>query len=412
MDPRQTFIDAQEKLGANMDEARQQVAIIAAANARIAELVDNSRIQVDRMGKNSLNDRIVMTEVAAALNMSPRGADLLVYRSYVLVHDLPATLQALREGTISWAHAGVIINEAVPVPADDRALFEQKLLDIAASTSPSQLGRRGRTLRERLHPETMTERRTEAVKERRVWVEPLQDGMAEFGAVLTVEDATAIFNRVTTIAKGLQTPEDDRTLSQTRADVTADLLINGGLEAAIGLGAGIVAEVSVNVPVFTMMGTSDQPADLEGIIPIPAEVARRLAATAPSFMRILTHPETGAVLSFGRTKYRPPKDLRNFIRMRDGSSRSPWNSPGYARFGDIDHTIPYDSGGTTDPGNLAVLSKADHTIKHHSLWDVKNLGDGVLEWVSPGRRTYIERPQRDMPWAPDWPAWITDSKTK
>ncbi|MET1155361.1 hypothetical protein [Arthrobacter sp.] len=33
--------------------------------------------------------------------------------------------------------------------------------------------------------------------------------------------------------------------------------------------------------------------------------------------RILTHPETGARLSFGRTRYRPPADLVQVVRKRD-----------------------------------------------------------------------------------------------
>jgi Domain of unknown function (DUF222)/HNH endonuclease len=406
MDPRQTYIDAQEQLGANLDELVELMKVKAAADARIAELVDNCRIQVDRAGTNPMNDRIVQTELAAALDLSPRGADLLISRAYALVHELPATLQALRDGSISWAHAGVIVEQAWPVPVEDRAAFEAKLLEIAGDTSASQLNRRAKILRERLHPETITTRHNKAVEERRVWVTDAGDGMAEFGALLPAEQATAIFNRVTVIAKGLRCPEEERTLPQIRADLTAELLINGELDAAFGVGPGIQAEVSVNVPVFTLMGTSEHPADLEGTIPIAPDVARRLAGTATSFMRILTHPETGAFLSFGRTKYRPPKNLAKSIRMRDGTSRSPWNSPGGARFAEIDHTIPYSKGGTTDPGNLALLSPGDHKIKHGTPWEVKHLGDGVLHWTAFSKRDYTTRPQRDMPWAPAWPEGI------
>jgi hypothetical protein len=45
---------------------------------------------------------------------------------------------------------------------------------------------------------------------------------------------------------------------------------------------------------------------LEGYGPIDIETARRLAADAPGFTRILTHPETGAVLSLGRDRYAIP----------------------------------------------------------------------------------------------------------
>jgi Domain of unknown function (DUF222) len=299
MDPRQTYVDAQEQLAANLQECVQLQKMKAAADARMTELIVNCRIQVDRMGANPLNHEIVQTEVAAALNLSPRGADLLIGHAHALVLDLPATLQALREGTISYPHAVVIADQCWPVPVEERAAFEGKLLEIAADTSASQLKRRAITIRERLHPETITTRRKKAVDERGVWVTPRGDGMAEFGALLPAEQATGIFNRLTLIATGMRCPEEERSLSQIRADLTAELLINGELDAAFGIGPGIQAEVSVHVPVFTLMGTSEHPGELEGTIPIPPEVARRLAGTATSFIRILTHPETGAFLSWG-----------------------------------------------------------------------------------------------------------------
>ncbi|HEY5221829.1 MAG TPA: hypothetical protein VIJ18_02100, partial [Microbacteriaceae bacterium] len=46
-----------------------------------------------------------------------------------------------------------------------------------------------------------------------------------------------------------------------------------------------------------------------------------LAAHAPSFTRLLTHPQTEAVLSVGRDSYRVPADLRQWLRIRDGLCR-------------------------------------------------------------------------------------------
>ncbi len=76
--------------------------------------------------------------------------------------------------------------------------------------------------------------------------------------------------------------------------------------------AGIKAEVLVVVPVLTLMGLSDEPADLEGYGPIDEDTARQLSANAPSFKRLLTHPETGAPLSYGRDSYAVPKDLQKW----------------------------------------------------------------------------------------------------
>ena len=66
----------------------------------------------------------------------------------------------------------------------------------------------------------------------------------------------------------------------------------------------------VTVPVMTLLGHSDEPGTLDGYGPIDADTARRLAATAPSFRRLLVHPETGVALSLGTETYRVPTDLR------------------------------------------------------------------------------------------------------
>ncbi|WP_241985825.1 MULTISPECIES: DUF222 domain-containing protein [Cryobacterium] len=106
----------------------------------------------------------------------------------------------------------------------------------------------------------------------------------------------------------LQGPDESRTLAQLRADAFAALLIDGVTRA--GLGRGIRATATVTVPVLTLLGRGDEPGHLEGCGPIDPETARELAAGAPSFTRILVHPETGVMLSVGRNQYRVPKDLR------------------------------------------------------------------------------------------------------
>ena len=75
------------------------------------------------------------------------------------------------------------------------------------------------------------------------------------------------------------------------------------------------------MPVLSLLGRSGEPAEVEGVGPIDIETARMLAADALSFVRVLTHPETGAVLSVGRDRYRIPEDLRRAMRVRDVTCR-------------------------------------------------------------------------------------------
>ena len=87
---------------------------------------------------------------------------------------------------------------------------------------------------------------------------------------------------------------------------------------------GVVPKVVVTVPVLTLLGRTDEPARLEGYGPIDAETARRLAAGATSFHRLLTHPVSGVRLDLDRATYAPPADLRLWVQpLATTSAASP-----------------------------------------------------------------------------------------
>ncbi|WP_191621866.1 HNH endonuclease signature motif containing protein, partial [Microbacterium caowuchunii] len=189
---------------------------------------------------------------------------------------------------------------------------------------------------------------------------------------------------------------DERTTDQIRADLLADMLLTTtpGADPYLpgdgdgGLGA-IRAVVQVTVPVLTLLGRSDLPADLTGTSPIDGPTARKLAGNAPGLDRILTHPITGAVLTTDR--YQPTADLKRFLRGRDHRCRFPGCRMTAIR-SDIDHTRDYADGGPTEAGNLAHLCRGHHTLKHATPWRVRQLAGGVLEWTSPAGLTYTDHP--------------------
>jgi hypothetical protein len=262
--------------------------------------------------------------------------------------------------------------------------------------------------------------------------------MAWLSAYLPAADALAGFNRLTEIASCLRAADkslhDDsllpvRTLAQARADVFRDLLLDG--EPALEGPRGIRPTVYVSVPALTLLDRSGdseelEPATLDGYGPIDAETARELAAHAPSFIRLLTHPETSAVLSVGKDSYRVPNDLKNWLRLRDSTCRFPGCSRA-ATHCDLDHTDDWALGGETRHDNLAHLCRSHHRLKHNSGWHVahKQARDpaqifdpvqawaprdpdsppdsasecipdfppGTLSWISPAGREYITEPE-------------------
>ena len=157
--------------------------------------------------------------------------------------------------------------------------------------------------------------------------------------------------------------------------------------------------VAVTVPVLTLLGRSDQPGHLDGYGPIDPETARVLAAGAPSFIRILTHPETGTILSVGRERYTVPADLRTWLRLRDQTCRFPGCHQAALR-SEIDHNVAFREGGTrgtTDADNLAHLCRKHHRLKHTSRWQVSQAPDATLTWVSPTGRTHTSVPGMTIP---------------
>lgn len=119
-----------------------------------------------------------------------------------------------------------------------------------------------------------------AREERQVWFEGDRDGMCWVTAHLSAEVGRKAMARLDAASASLAAEKDEtRTLAQLRADIAGDLLIGGG---AGGVPA-VRVSVAVTVPVLTLLGVEELPGTLEGLGPIDADTARRLAAHAPSF---------------------------------------------------------------------------------------------------------------------------------
>ncbi|MBT1003066.1 HNH endonuclease [Paenarthrobacter sp. DKR-5] len=340
---------------------------------------------------------LTVTDIAAALGLPERTAGDLTVRSGELVQDFPATLAALAAGTITWTKAVTITENAHGLPAHANKTYERELLTAAAAgcTRP-QLAARARRYREQHHPEALTRRHRAAVEDRRVCFDPAPDGMAWLAAYLPADTALAAYHRLRADAAAAKTEGTAATGAQLEADLFTRLLLHNDSTAGPGqtgsrAGVSPRATVSVTVPLLTLLG-ADIPADLDGYGPIPAETARRLAAGCPSLYRLLTHPETGAVLSVGRDAYTAPKSLARYLAQRDGTCRFPGCNRA-VRSCQLDHTTEWQHGGTTSAGNLAHLCPKHHRFKTIGRWTYRHLNHGTLEWTSPTGRIYLTQPR-------------------
>jgi hypothetical protein len=373
------------------------------------------------------------SELACALHIPERTAQSLIGESKMLVNDLPATLEALRQGEISYRHSQKLLGQAASIPGEARETFEAEVLPFAKKLTVPRFDSRARKAREKLHPESIRTRHQTAIADRNIQYFSEQDGMASILAFLPAAEALAIDQRLTDAATALQGPSEPRTLTQLRADLFAAWMLTGFDPAAapgsapvasgdkaeasdssgdpaasepavpepsvsdpIAALRGITPTVVVTVPVLTLMGKSAEPAQLEGYGPIDADTARILAAGATSFIRLLTDPEKGTVLSVSRKRYRVPSDLRTWLRVRDGTCRFP-GCGRRAKNCDADHTDDWQLGGETSYDNLAMLCPKHHKLKHNTAWKMEQLGGGVIRWTSPDGKIYDTDPETDLP---------------
>jgi hypothetical protein len=163
----------------------------------------------------------------------------------------------------------------------------------------------------------------------------------------------------------------------------------------------------VAVPIQTLMGIDDTPGQLLGYGPIPAAVARAVAAAPDSvWRRMLTDP-AGNVLDLSSKAYRPGKILDLAVTLRDGTSRFP-RSNASAVGADFDHTIPHPHGDTSYR-NGGKLTRRDHRVKHAPGWRVTQGPEpGHFTWTTPTGHAYTVGPgRRRGRWIPIRPTWMS-----
>ncbi|MDH6236421.1 HNH endonuclease signature motif containing protein [Cryobacterium sp. CG_9.6] len=366
-------------------QAGKATAVDDAVTRALANAETGKATGHDRWEAPYAAERAVTAEIACALRIPEGTACALIRDSRSLTHALPATLAALRAGQISERHVHRLIDHVSSLPALSQPEFEEALLPLAKTLTVAKFDLKARRLREALHPDTIAERRLTCLANRRVALFPGQDSMSTLWISAASDDLQAIFTRLTDTATSLQGTDELRNRAQLTADVAVDLLLTGVTET--GLGAGISAHVNVTVPVLTLLGRSEEPGSLEGYGPIDPETARRLAGTATSFTRILTHPETGIVLSVSNEHFAVPAALKRYQQIRDETCRFPGCNR-TARHSDLDHTIARQFGGPTTSTNLAHLCKPCHALKHNTNWTVTQTPNGNLHWTSPAGKHY------------------------
>ncbi|MSY96071.1 MAG: DUF222 domain-containing protein, partial [Actinobacteria bacterium] len=368
-------------------------------------------------------------EIATALRMSGSTAQSRIDVARTLMQHLPGATAALAIGDISLAHANVIARESAQlirqgVLPEVLKLIEDEAVAHAEFHTPAQVANKVRSCIAMFAPEQFEAAAVEEKSARKVSYFPSPNGMATIVAFLPAPDAQTIMLAIDRLAsktngiakeklrnyrKSNGQSEVDNAERFNLTDFSEDLMdpmdahradaitaiaamfLETNEDQIMNHGRPVTVNLTIDLP--TLLGLAENPGQLSGYGPIPASVARELAADG-KWRKFITDPTTGNLLDFGRESYVPPQILRDFLLARDRTCRF----PGCRRSGikgEIDHAIPWEEGGETSPSNLGLLCKRHHQLKTHGGWKLESFADGSCEWTSPlGKKRFV--PARPM----------------
>jgi hypothetical protein len=392
----------------------------AAQAAAVTEFA-HRRPGVDPPARSASVDEFAADEIGAALNLSRRTAGHRIAFAVGLT-ELPQTCVALAGGRIGLGVAHRIVDGLQVLPLAEARAVEVDVLRDAEGRTPGQVQARLARSVLAVDPTAAAKRYARAVADRRVVVSAQPDGMAFLSALIRADDATTVMAVLRNQAREAKTPGDARTHDQRMADAFVDLhtdQLRTGVPAerqvSAGIGGGAAARATCSCPddrsshgrrvrggpavrvvvaATTLLGLDDAPGELAGHGPIPADLAREIAADpAGTWQRILTDPVSGALLDVGRTSYTPPAALAEHVRVRDRTCRFPGCRQPAERC-DLDHVRRYPDGPTSHC-NLCTECRHHHRLKHESDWELENDPDdpAVMTWTSPAGKRYTTRPR-------------------
>lgn len=264
--------------------------------------------------------RLVAAEIGMALGLGTGGADRLVATAVELSERLPATLAAVRGGSVSWQKASALAEHTRVLDQATATALEARVLPHAASRTPALHAAAVRRAADRLDPAGLDERRRRAEATVALVRTHLGDGMGELFASLPSEDLDTIYLGADTYARRCKAAGDTRSLESLRVAALVQWA-----SAFLGYGDptateppddestappsrhGRVARVRILTSLPTLLGLADTPGELadSGAV-LPASTVRSIAARGVVLRRLLVDDETGELLDLTTDGYQMP----------------------------------------------------------------------------------------------------------
>ena len=257
---------------AELEELERLKSALCARQARLAARLDETDVRV------TTSEKAMATEVGLARHESPHRGARLLKLARALVEDHPEVLALLESGELNERRAELIVHETADLALPDRRAADAALAEHLA-TVPC-LGDRDlvdvtRRIVFRLDEAAATKRRERAHRDRHVEARARRDGTGQVTGVVADWQMAAIMASLGARADLLRHEGDER----TRAQIVADLFVErlAGLPGA----SGVPVMLDLVMDVETLLGEPDEPAQVPGLGPVPASVARGLVLASP-----------------------------------------------------------------------------------------------------------------------------------
>jgi hypothetical protein len=325
-------------------------------------------------------------EVRAALTLTRRTAEGRMSLAFDLVERLPRVWRMLTTGAIDLGRARVFVDETSHLEQEAARRVVDRLADVATHLTTGQLRARIRKLCITADTDNAAKRYETAVEQRRLWIEQTLDGTANLYLLdIPVTTATAIGRRINAHMISLRKDGDTRGHDQIRADIACDLLLGAD---PTNHGRGLV---DIRVDLTTLAGLNDHAAEIPGLGPVIADVARQVADRQQrAEWRAVVTDEDGHIVDIVTTRRRPTTHLARHIEALHSTCSFPGCRVS-ARDCDLDHYLPWHQGGPTSLTNNGPKCRHDHILKDHGWTHVHREGKDI--WTSPLGHTYITQGQ-------------------
>ena len=360
----------------------------AAAQAVVtADLVVSQRAEQLAAGVPASElGRGVAAQVALARRVSPHQGSRHVGLALALVHEMPATMAALRAGQVSEWRATIVARETACLTRADRRVADAELAGRLATLGDRQTEAAARTVAYRLDPHAFTARSAGAVRDRRVTLRPAPDTMSRLAGFLPVAQGVAAHTALARHADGLKAGGDPRSRGQIMADTLVERLTGQATATATPV------EVELVMTDRALLAGGDEPAQLVGLGPLPAPAARDLLRDTDAqvwLRRLFTRPGDGALVAVESRRRLFPDGLRRLLILRDQTCRTPWCG---APIRHADHVLPAEAGGATSAANGQGLCAACNHTKQVPGWRARPGAGHTVEITTPTGHNYTSRP--------------------